>query len=107
MSGPQPPVHERHLQFVLVIRDGPDAAQQNGGPVRGRVIHQQPVEGIHPHVGVAAQHLAKHLDALFDGEQRLLVLVPQYGDDQAVEQTRAPRWIRSRCPLVIGSNDPA
>ena len=65
ICGLQPAVHQRHLQFVLVIRNGPDAAQQNGSRARGGVIHQQPVERIDFHVGVNVHHLAKHFGALF------------------------------------------
>ena len=86
---PQPAVHERHLQLVLIIRDRPDAAQQNRGRARGRIIHQQPVEGIHLHVGIDADHFAQHFHALLDGEERLLALVPQNRNDQPVEQPRA------------------
>ena len=90
ISGLQPPVHERHLQFVFVIRNRANAAQQHGGRARGRVIHQKPVEGIHLHVGVNVHHFAKHLDALFHGEERLLGVVPQDRNDQPVEHPRAP-----------------
>ena len=32
--GRQPAVHQRHLEFVFVIGDGADAAQDHGGPLR-------------------------------------------------------------------------
>ena len=51
--GPKAAIHERHLQFVFVIRDGADAAQDDAGAALGRVVHQQAVEGADLDVGEA------------------------------------------------------
>src|SRR5580704_7484606 len=41
---PQPPVHERHLPFQLIVGDGPHSAHDHGRSARSRVVHQQPIE---------------------------------------------------------------
>src|SRR6266853_1602737 len=41
----QAPVHVGNLQFIFVIRDGPDPAQNEIGAARSDVVHQQAVKG--------------------------------------------------------------
>ena len=54
-----------------------------------RVVHQQPVERIHFHVGKGAGHLAQHFHALGQREQRLLFGVAQHGYHQPAENLGA------------------
>ena len=42
--GREPAIHESHLQFVLVVGDGANAADNDAGAALGRVAHQQSVE---------------------------------------------------------------
>jgi len=54
-----------------------------------RVFDEQPLEGVDLDVRVLAKHLADDLDPLGGGEERLLVLVDQHGDENSLEQVCA------------------
>ena len=82
-------IHERHLKLVLEVRHGSYAPDDGARPPAPRVVHEQAVETVHLDVRVLAEHLANDPDALIGGEQRLLVLVDQHRDDDALEQMGA------------------
>src|ERR1700733_10123177 len=50
-TGLKAAVHHGHLQFVLVVGDGADAAEEHARFHAPRVFHEQTIEGIHFHVG--------------------------------------------------------
>src|SRR5215467_3977002 len=79
------PVHQRHLQFVFVVRDGANAAQNHAGATFARVVHEQSVKNVHLDARPSVRHFAQHLYALGNAEQRLLFRVSQHGHDQQVK----------------------
>jgi len=83
-------VHVGHLQLVLEVGHGAQAAQDDGGVLALAVVDQQAVERVDLDArGVEAARLdgrARDLDALFHGEQGLLLLVVEHGDRDAVER---------------------
>ncbi len=85
ISGREAAIHEGHLQFVLVVGNGADAAHDDTGSALGCVVHQQAVEGNYFGIGDALDHFLQHFDAFFDAEERLLFVVAQDGDDELVE----------------------
>src|SRR5262249_12269894 len=64
--GVEVPVHERHLHFVLEIRNRAQAADDDARALAPSVLHQQAVEGVHFDIGILAEDLARDLDALLD-----------------------------------------
>src|ERR1017187_8203433 len=65
----QAPVHQRHLQFIFVIRDRPDAAQNHARAPVQCVVGEQSVEAIHFNVLEPARDFGQHLHPLFYAEQ--------------------------------------
>ena len=55
ISGLQTAVHERHLPFVLIVRDGANPANNQAGVPARSVIHQQSLEEIDLDVRVIRQ----------------------------------------------------
>src|SRR3990172_1633100 len=43
-----PAIHEGHLELVLEIRDGPEAADHDGRPLRLHIVHKEGMKGIDP-----------------------------------------------------------
>lgn len=86
-------VHERHLQLVLVIGDGADAAHDGVSLLLDGVLHQEPLEAIDRQAARArldaAERVAQNRLPLFDREQRLLLRVDDDGDDDLVEEVAA------------------
>src|SRR5690606_36324563 len=80
-------VHLGHLQLVLVVADGPEPADDDGDVLLLAVVHRQAVERVDADVAVLLGGLGDHLGPFLDGEQALLVLVDQHGDDHLVVQT--------------------
>jgi hypothetical protein len=83
-------VHQRHLELVLEVRHGPEAAHHHPRPGLPREIHQQPVEGLDRHRGVAAERGPEEREPLVDAEERLLGGIEGDGHDQAVAEREAP-----------------
>lgn len=83
---PQAAIHQCHLQLVLIIRDGPNAADDDGGAALRRKIDQQSIERGDLDVGDVFDHLLHHGDALVDAEQRLFLFVAEDRDQQAIHQ---------------------
>ena len=106
ISGPQPPVHQRHLQLVLVVRNGANAAQQHGrrlraphGPPAARRTNPPPRSDKRAPLRAAfPSALPREKSGCFASFRRIETI--------SRSNIREPRWIRSRWPLVIGSNDP-
>src|SRR2546421_6431430 len=73
-------VHQSHLQFVLIIGDGANTAQNHAGATLPRIVHQQSIKYVDFHTAPGAGDLAKHLDAFRNGKQRSLVGVAQHAD---------------------------
>src|SRR5256884_3140743 len=74
-GGPQLAVHERHLELVLEVRDGTDAAHDAVRAFARDEVDEEPVEGDDAQVRAYAEvrgGLVDHLEALLDGEQRSL-----------------------------------
>jgi len=86
--GREASIHERHLEFVLVVGDGANATHDDAGSALGRVADQQAVERNYFDIGAAVHHFVEHFDALFDSEKRLLFVVAQDSDDELVEECR-------------------
>ena len=68
-------VHQRHLHLVLEVGDGAQAADDDAGALASSVVDEQAVEGVHFDVGDPAEHVARDLDPLGDGEERRLLEV--------------------------------
>lgn len=88
--GREPAIHEGHLEFVFVVGDGANAADDDAGSALGRIAHEQAIEGDHFDIGQAVDHFGEHVDALFDGEEGLLFVVAENGDDEPVEERGRP-----------------
>ena len=74
-------------------------------PKLARKIHHQPIKCRHAHVAQRRRRLAQHLHALFHGNRGFLtgfLRMPTVRCSKSFD----PRWIRSMCPLVGGSNVP-
>ena len=82
-------VHERHLEFVFVVGDGADAAEDDLGVAAADIVDEQAVEEIDFDVGPFAGDLAEHFRALGSGEERGFVEVLEDGDDEAFEDACA------------------
>jgi len=83
-------VHERHLQFVFVVGDGADAADDDFGVQAAHEVDEEAVEGVHFDAGDAVRAAEDELHPLRDGEQRRLPFVLQHRHHDHVEQLRRP-----------------
>jgi hypothetical protein len=86
--GPQPAIHQRHLEFVFVVRDGANTSQNDACAALGHIVHEQAAEGSHFDVRKIDGHFPQHFDSFFQTEERPLFIVAEDGDDQAIEQSR-------------------
>src|SRR5437764_12093358 len=89
---PELPVHERHLELVLEVRDGADAAHDAVGALAGDQVDEEPVERDDAQVRAHAEvrrRLVDHLEALLHGEERLLRGIGHDGHDDLVEDREA------------------
>src|ERR1043165_9805597 len=82
----KPAVHERHLQFIFIIRYGANTAENHARAAALCVRDQQPFEAVYFNVAHVRQNLPYHLDTLLDGEQRLLARVVQDSHNQMIEE---------------------
>ena len=78
-------IHQRHLQFVFVVRNSADAAKDHASAAFASVIDEQSFEHIHFDVRPFLGDFAQHLHALGHAEQRLLFRVAEHGHDQEIE----------------------
>src|SRR3972149_6550690 len=83
-------VHQRHLELVLEVRDRADAPHDAVGALAGHEVDEEAVERDDAEVVEPRRRLVDHLEALLDGEQRLLRGVGHHRDDQLVEDPEAP-----------------
>ena len=83
--GTEAAVHEGHLEFVFVVGDGADAADDEAGAAAGGVVGEQAVEGFDADVFAAGEGFADHFGALVDGEQGGLGFVAENGDDEVID----------------------
>src|SRR5271168_2079934 len=67
-SGLQAAIHEGHLQFVFVVGDGADAAEDHAGVSLQGVVGEETVEGIDFDVFEGADSFGQHFHALLDGK---------------------------------------
>ena len=82
-------VHQRHLEFVFVVADGANPAQDGARLDAQRVVHRKAVEGVDRHVVKALGHRLQHLAAVGHAEQRIFLRIAQNGDHQFVEDLAA------------------
>src|SRR5262249_33953516 len=89
----EPPIHERHLKLILVIRDGADTPQDHVGLLGHGVFHEQSTERINAQFTASVvdelQHFGEHPAAFFDAEERLLLRVNENGDNNFIEEFAA------------------
>src|SRR6266850_7743457 len=52
-------IHQRHLQFVFVIGNGADAAENHAGMPLARIVHEQTFEHAHFHISPLLGDFAK------------------------------------------------
>src|SRR6266496_3475342 len=75
----KPPVHQGHLQFKFVIRNGANAADDRMRFAFGGVLHQQPLETVDDDFAAALlnifQYLSENFLSLLDREERGLVRI--------------------------------
>ena len=90
MSGPEPPVHQRHLQLELEVRHGPQAAHDHRGLLRARRSRPAGRRTSRPRRSAYSRNTSRAIvHALLGREQRVLLGVAQDRHDDAVEQPRA------------------
>ncbi len=75
-------IHERHLQFVLIVADRANAAKDAFRVDRLGEFHHQPVEGVQPDIFQACRKRSEHLDPLGHTEHRALLRVTENRDHQ-------------------------
>ena len=83
-------VHQRHLQFVFVVADRPDAAQDASRLHGFRVLHHQPVKGVDANILQMRCERPQHLQPLGHAEHRALLRVAQDADHQFLKNLGAP-----------------
>jgi len=81
----QAPVHQSHLQLVLVVADGANPAQNGLSMLFENKLHQQPIEGRDRNVIEALNCFGKHLDPLRNRKERRLLRVVQDRDHQVIK----------------------
>ncbi len=85
-------VHERHLILVLEVAHGAQAADEQIGALLARRSRRAGRSKLLTSTrGSFADRGANELDALLDGEQRLLRRVGRDGDDQSIDELQAAR----------------
>jgi len=99
-------VHHGHGELVLVVGDGANAAQDGLGVLGVTEVDEQAVEGGDGDVLEAGggDGFGDHLHALFDGEERGAFVGVAQDATTSSSTIREPRSMRSRWPLVRGSN---
>jgi hypothetical protein len=88
-GGPELAVHQRHLELVLEIRHGADAAHDAVGALAGHQIDQEAVERDDPEIAEVRGRLVDHLQPLLHREERCLGGVGDDRHDQLVEDLEA------------------
>jgi hypothetical protein len=79
-------VHHGHLELVLVVGDGADAAEDGGCALLAGEVDQEAVEGGDGDVADGGDGFGDHLETLGDGEERGAFLgVAEDGDDELVD----------------------
>ena len=78
-------VGERHLDFVLQVRDGPDASQDHGDFLGLREVHHEAAERLDLDVLEMGDLAPHHRQALLEREDAGLLGVVADADEQAVE----------------------
>ena len=84
------PVHQGHLEFIFVIGDGPDAADDDPGTLLDRITHQEAVERIDLDIFPCAGDLPQHRLSFLGAEKGFLLQVLQNRHDHRVEDGPAP-----------------
>src|ERR1700681_2476141 len=78
-------IHQCHLQFVFVVGDSANPAQDHAGMALARIVNEQAVEDFDFNAGPLPGNLAQHFDALRYGKERSFFGVAQHGNDQQVK----------------------
>src|SRR3989442_14151701 len=84
------PVHVRHLELELEVRERADPAHDEASRRSVREVDLQAVEARDLDVAVLRAALTHELDAFVGGEDRLLREVATDADDDAIEEARGP-----------------
>lgn len=85
----QPAVHQRHLEFILKVGDGPQSSEDRIAVHRMGEIDQQPLKGLDPNPGLIRETFLEHFDPIFHGEERRLGGVSQNRDHQFIHEEKA------------------
>src|SRR5204862_7144371 len=87
------PIHQRHLQFIFVVGDRADAANDDTGLLGHCVIDEQSTKRIDadltPTLIDILQNFGEHLLPFLDSEEGLLLRIDQNADDYLVEEFAA------------------
>src|SRR3990167_6028051 len=86
----QAAVHARQLELVVKVGHGAQATHHGLAATLHDKVAQQAREGLDLHLWVVLDRLADHVDAFFQGEQRLLVVARSHGHDHPFEQLGGP-----------------
>jgi hypothetical protein len=78
-------VHRRHLELVFEVGDGAQPAHDCARTDLLGEVRQQAFQRGNPHIRQVCAAILKHLHALLQAEQRLLLRVDRDGDDEFVE----------------------
>jgi len=89
--GGETAVHQRHLELVLVVGDGADAAQDGHGADLAGEIHHEPVECGYRDVSQVTRRFVQHLRPLGDGEERVLDGIAENRNGQVLKKLGAAR----------------
>jgi hypothetical protein len=85
----KPSVHQSHLQFILVIRYGPDSPDNDGGSQFFNKINQQTRKRCDRDILQVPDGHFQHLRSLFDAEKGSLVGISQNRHNHFVEECSA------------------
>lgn len=77
-------IHAGHLELVLEVRHGTQAAHDDLGATFTHKTHEQTVEADNFQVGQITDHFPRHLDPLTQAEKRLLGRAFGNGQDQVI-----------------------
>src|ERR1700721_76918 len=92
-------VHERHLEFVLVVGDGSDATQNSRGADGPGEVHHEAVEGGHRDIVQRARGPLQHFYAFRDREERILDGVVEHSYYEVLEELRSAH---DQVPMAVG-----
>src|SRR5512146_2199146 len=84
-------IHQGHLELVLVIGDGANAAKDRRCSLTAREVDHETVKCGDGNIVERRRCFCQHLHALFHGEERILHRIDEDGDGELTEDARTTR----------------